>query len=109
MSYPPHLPAVVLSALDLIEGSPRRRPPPRALRTQTSHTGHRLKNPETKTPLGRVRLHLRQRKLIKLVGVIAFSVVVALGVRLADAEDGATGSLGLQPGGAAGSGVAFAP
>lgn len=86
MTYPPHLPTVLFSALNSIEGNPGRRPR-RGPRTQTSH--------------GRGRLHLRRRMLISLVGAIALAVVVALGVRLGDGEEGATGSLGLQLGSAA--------
>lgn len=38
--------------------------------------------------------------LISLFGALALAVVVALGVWLGDVEEGATGSLGLQPGSA---------
>jgi hypothetical protein len=92
MTYPPHLPTVLFSALSSIEGSPGR--PRRASVTQTSHTGHRLKIPGTTTRLGRGRLYPRRRRLINLVGVMALAVVialalvVALGVRLGDAEEG---------------------
>ena len=39
---------------------------------------------------------------MSLVGVIALAVIVVLGVMLGDAEEGARGSLVLQPGSAAG-------
>lgn len=103
MTYPPHLPTVLFSALSSIEGSPGRRPR-RASVTQTSHTGHRLKIPETTTRLGRRRLDPRRRRRINLVRVIAFAVVVAfalvvaLGVRLGDGEDVARGSRSFDPG-----------
>jgi hypothetical protein len=46
---------------------------------------------------------MRRRMLISLVSAIALAVVVALGVRLGDGEEAATGSLGLRLGSAAGS------
>lgn len=61
MPYPPQLPAVLLSAFNPIEGSPSRRPR-RAAGAQTSHTGPRLKKPETTIQLGRGRLHLRRQR-----------------------------------------------
>ena len=100
MTYPPQLPAVLFSALSSVEGSPGRRPR-RSLGTQTSQSGHRLRNPGT-TQLGRGRHYLRRATLMSLVGVIALAVIVVLGVMLGDAEEGARGSLVLQPGSAAG-------
>jgi hypothetical protein len=47
--------------------------------------------------------------LISLVGAIALAVVVALGGRLGGGEEGATGSLGLQFGSAAGSVLPLPP
>lgn len=111
MTYPPQLPTVLFSALNSVERSPGRRRRP-ASRTQSPHTGHRPTNPET-AKLRRA-CHRRQGRIrIKLAGVIALTVVivivgVALGLMLDDAESGTRGSLGLQPGRAAGPGIPFA-
>lgn len=94
MTYPPHLPTVLFSALNSIEGNPRRRP---------------RRGPGTQTFHGRGRPHLRRRMLISLVGAIALAVVVALGVRLGDGEEGATGSLGRHLGSAAGTALLLPP
>ena len=68
MTYPPHLPTVLLSVLNSVEGSPGRKPR-RTSGTQTSHTDHGLKNPESTTQLARGCLYPWRRTLIKLVGV----------------------------------------
>ena len=58
MTYPPHLPIVLVSMLDSVEESPSRGHR-RASGTQTSQTGHGLTNPETTTQVGRRRHYLR--------------------------------------------------
>lgn len=87
MTYPPQLPTVMFSSLNSIEGNPGRRP---------------RRGPRTQSSRGRGRPHLRRRMLISLVGAIALAFVVVLGDRLGGEEEGATGSLGLQLGSAAG-------
>jgi hypothetical protein len=83
MTYPPHLPTVLFSALSSVEGSNGRRPR-RGPGRQTSHTGLRPKDAEN-TQQGRGRHYLRRLMQSNLVGVIALVVVVALGVMLGDA------------------------
>ena len=63
MTYPPQLPTVLFSALNSVEGSPGRGLQP-APGTQTSHTGHRQKTPESTTHLGRGRIYLRRWMLV---------------------------------------------
>ena len=100
MTYPPQLPTVLFSVLNPVEGR-HGRSPRRAAVMQSS--GHGLRHAET-TELPRVRHYPRRRIQINRVGVrslvvaIALAVVVALGAILGDAEEGATGSRGLQPG-----------
>jgi hypothetical protein len=108
MTYPPQLPTVLFSALNSVERSPGRRRRP-ASRTQSPHTGHRPTNPQT-TKVRRACHRPQGRIRINLAGVIALAVVivtvgVALGLMLGDAEKGTSGSLGLQPGPAAGLGI----
>lgn len=68
MTYPPHLPTVLVSVLNSVEGSPGRKPR-RTSGTQTSHSRHRLTSPDSTTQLARGRLYLWRRTLIKVVGV----------------------------------------
>jgi hypothetical protein len=57
MTYPTHLPIVVISMLDSVEERPGRA---RRLATGTAQTGHELMSRETTTPVRRARRYLRQ-------------------------------------------------